>query len=152
MSRQIRDARLYRSSVLVQKMRDDLNKGDAMTDRTRRRLTTALLAPVAALATWAVARLAGLDLEVSTGSGKVGPVDVVLAALIGAFAGWLVAWVFERRSRHPRGWWGFTASTTLAASFIGPSWLADGWNVFALTVMHFVTASVVIAGFLATIP
>src|SRR5262249_59184658 len=79
MSRQIRDARLYRSSVLVQKMRDDLNKGDAMTDRTRRRLTTALLAPVAALATWAVARLARLDPEVSTRSGKDGPPHAVPA-------------------------------------------------------------------------
>jgi hypothetical protein len=124
-----------------------------MTYRTLRRLATVALAPAATLATWAVTtRLAGVDLDVSTARGEVGPVDVVVAAVVGALAGWLAARVVERHSRHPRAWWGFTASTTFAASTVWPSWLAEGWSTFALTVMHFVTAAVVIAGFLGTIP
>ena len=123
-----------------------------MTSRIRRRIATVILAPVAALASWAVARLLGTDLDVSTGSGTVGPVDVLVAALAAGLVAWLAASVFERRSRRPRAWWGFTASTTLATSLIGPSWLAHGWSVFALTVIHFVTAIVVISGFLPTIP
>jgi hypothetical protein len=124
-----------------------------MTHRTRRRLAAVALAPAAALATWTVTtQLVGVDLDVSTARGEVGPVDVVVAAVIGALAGWLAARVVERHSRRPRAWWGFIASTTFAASTVGPSWLAEGWSTFALTVMHFVTAAVVILCFLGTIP
>jgi two-component system sensor histidine kinase DesK len=55
-----------------------------MTHRTRRRLATVLLAPIAALGAWALLRLDGVDLAVTTGDGTVGPVDVVTSALIGA--------------------------------------------------------------------
>src|SRR5262245_32192865 len=123
-----------------------------MTSQTRRRLATVLLAPAAALAAWALIRLGGIDLVVSSGSGKVGPGDVVAAALIGALAAWGAAHLLERRSRHPRAWWGFAASTGLSVSLIGPSWLADGSSAAALYALHFVTAAVVIWGFLWTIP
>jgi Family of unknown function (DUF6069) len=123
-----------------------------MSNHTQRRIATVFLTPAAALATWAVARRAGIDFDVSTGSGKVGAVDVVVAAVVGALAAWLTARAFEHRSRRPRAWWGFTASTALSASLIEPSWLAEGWDVFGLTLLHFVTAVVVISGFLATIP
>src|SRR5690348_1593602 len=77
---------------------------------TRRRITTVVLAPSAALATWALIRLLGVDLVVSTGSGKVGPAAVFAAAFVAVLAGWAAARVFERRSRRPRRWWSTTAS------------------------------------------
>ncbi len=62
-----------------------------MTYGTRRRLATVIIAPVAALATWALISLIGIDLILShrhEGS-TVGPVDVFVAALAGALAAWL---------------------------------------------------------------
>jgi hypothetical protein len=123
-----------------------------MTNSTRRRLATVVLTPCAALATWALIRLIGVDLGVSVGSGTVGPDNVLAAALIGALAGWAAARAFERRSRRPRAWWSFTASTGLAVSLLGPSWLADGSSAVALSALHLVTALVVIVGLLGTIP
>jgi hypothetical protein len=119
---------------------------------TRRRIATIILAPAAALAAWALIRLFGIDLVVSTGSGKVGPLDVVAAAVIAALAGWGAARAIERRSARPRASWSFAASTGLALSVIGPSWLANGSSAVGLIALHFVTALVVIAGLLPTIP
>ena len=118
---------------------------------TRRRIATVILAPAAALAAWALIRLIGIDLVVSTGSGKVGPLDVVAAAVIAALAGWGAARALERRSARPRARWSLAASTGLAVSIIGPSWFADGSSAVALIVLHFVTAVVVIAGFVPTV-
>jgi hypothetical protein len=123
-----------------------------MSYRTRRRLVTVILAPAAALATWGVTRLIGVDLVVSIGNGEVGPGNVLFAALIGALAGWGAARLFERRSSNPRAWWSFTASTAIPVSLIGPSWLAEGSSLAALSAMHVVTALVVIVGFVPTIP
>jgi hypothetical protein len=113
---------------------------------------TVLLAPTVALAAWALIRLTGVDLVVSTGSGKVGPGDVFAAALFAALAAWAAARVLERRIRRPRAWWSFAASTALAVSVVGPSWLADGSSAVALIALHLVTAVVVIGGFVETIP
>ena len=123
-----------------------------MTSNTRRRIATVILAPAAALAAWSLTQAIGVELVVSTGSGKVGPGDVFVAALVAALAAWASARVIERRSRRPRAAWSFTASTALAVSMIGPSWLADGTSAVALIGLHFVTAGVVIGGFVSTIP
>jgi Family of unknown function (DUF6069) len=124
-----------------------------MTHRNFRRLATVVLAPVAALAAWAIARLLGIDLAVSGASGTVGAGHVVAAALAGAVAAWLVVALVERRSRHPRAAWGLIASTGLSLSVIGPSWLADGAaGAVALIALHFVVAVVVIVGFAGTLP
>ena len=123
-----------------------------MTSNTRRRIATVILAPGAALAAWALTKAIGVDLVVSTGSGKVGPGDVFVAGLVAAVAAWGAVRLIERRSRRPRAVWSFTASTALAVSTIGPSWLADGSSAASLIALHFVTAAVVIGGFLPTIP
>jgi hypothetical protein len=121
-----------------------------MTHRTGRRIATVLLAPSAALATWALIRLLGVD-PVSTSRGTVGPGDVLAAALVGALAGWAAARILEHRARRPRAWWGFVAPTGLAVSMIGPSHLADGSSAAALIALHVVTAAAVIAGLTTTI-
>ncbi len=123
-----------------------------MTHRTRRRIGTVVLAPVAALTAWAFIRLLGIDLVVSAGDGTVGAADVFVAALVGALAGWLVVRLLERHSRRPRPWWSFVGSTALALSIIGPAWLADGASAVALIALHIVTAVVVISGFAGTLP
>jgi hypothetical protein len=123
-----------------------------MTHRTRRRIATVVLAPAAALATWAFIRLFGIDLVVSTGDGSVGPADVFAAALVGGLGGWLVVHLLQRRSRHPRATWAFVGSTALAVSVIGPTWLADGASSVALISLHVVTAVAVISGFAGTLP
>src|SRR5262245_30516609 len=115
-----------------------------MTHRTRRRIATVLLAPLAALAAWTLIRMLGVELVVSTGSGEVGAADAFAAAFIAALGGWAAAREFERQSRRPRAWWSFAASTTLAVSMIGPSWLADGASAAALIALHLVTAAAVI--------
>jgi Family of unknown function (DUF6069) len=128
-------------------------KENVMTQhRTRRRIETVVLAPLAALGTWALIRLVGIDLTVSTGDGSVGPADVVAAALTGALGGWLVVRFLERRSRHPLPWWSFIGSTAFSVSTIGPSWLAEDASSVALIALHFVVAGVVIGGFASTLP
>jgi hypothetical protein len=123
-----------------------------MTQRTRRRIGTVVLAPAAALIAWACIRLAGIDLVVSVGDGTVGPIDVVAAALIGALGGWFVVRLLESHTRRPWFWWPAIGSTALAVSTIGPSHLAEGASGVALTALHFVTAIVVISGFATTLP
>jgi hypothetical protein len=123
-----------------------------MSHRTRRRLSTVALAPLAALAAWAVIRLVGVDLDVTAGDGTVDPGDVCAAALTAALAGWVVVRFIERHTRRPRDWWAFIASTALALSMVGPSWLADGSSALALMTLHVMTALVVISGFATTLP
>lgn len=123
-----------------------------MTDRTRRRIATVVLAPAAALIAWAGIRLAGVDLAVSAGDGTVGAADVAVAALLGALGGWFVVRLLERHGRRPWFWWPVIGSTALAVSTIGPAYLADSTTAIALTALHFVTAIVVISGFAATLP
>ena len=122
-----------------------------MTDLMSRRLAIIVLAPAAALATWAVARLVGVDLVLKDG-GTVGAVDVVAAASAGALAGWFVVRLLERHTRRPRHWWSLVGSTALAVSIIGPSRLADGASAVVLITLHVVTAVVVITGFARTLP
>jgi ABC-type Co2+ transport system permease subunit len=122
-----------------------------MLHPNRRRLSTALLAPIAALAAWALVRLAGIDLVVSGGT-TIGAADVVVASLLGALGGWVVVRLLERRSTRPRHWWAFIGSTALAVSMIGPSWRADGASAVALMGLHLVVAVVVILGFVDTLP
>jgi Family of unknown function (DUF6069) len=123
-----------------------------MTRRTRRRIATVVFAPTAALSAWALIRLVGVDLVVSTGDSTVGPADVFAASLVGSLGGWLVARLLERHSRSPRALWAFVGSTTLALSMIGPAWLADGASALGLMSLHLVTGGVVIGGFAVTLP
>ena len=118
---------------------------------TRRRVLTVLLAPVAALGGWALIRLAGIELTVSTGPGTVGAGDVFAAALVAGLGAWGVVLLLERYSRNPRRRWPFIGSTALALSVIGPSWLADGASAVALIGLHVITAVVVITGFAPTL-
>jgi Family of unknown function (DUF6069) len=117
-----------------------------------RRVATVVLAPLAALVAWALLRAAGVAFDVSTGSGRVGAGDVLVAAVLAALLGWLVVRWLERHVEHPRLWWARVASACLAASIVGPSRLAGDVDSVALMGLHIVTAGVIVTGFAATIP
>jgi Family of unknown function (DUF6069) len=123
-----------------------------MTTRTRGRIATVVLAPVAALVTWGFMLLAGIDFAVETGDGSVGPVDVVVAAVAAGLGGWFVVRLLERHTRRPGLWWPALGSSALAVATLGPTYLADDTTAVALTALHFVTAIVVITGFETTLP
>lgn len=125
-----------------------------MHPQTRTRIATIVLAPLAALATYGVVRLLGVDLVVSRGgrSSAVGAVDVIGAALVAALLGWWVVRQIEQRSKNPLRLWARVSSSALAVSLIGPSWFADGGTALALISLHVVTAVVVIAGLARTLP
>src|SRR5262249_13947190 len=118
---------------------------------TRSRLITVGLAPAAALAAWGIERSLGADLVLKDGT-TVGAGNVVLAAVIGAVAAWFVVRWSERHSSRPRAMWAFVGSTGLAVSGIGPSWFADGATARLRVPARFVTAVVVIAGFMRRFP
>src|SRR5262245_16100325 len=122
-----------------------------MTRRTRHRIATVLLAPAAALHTWSIIGLAGIDLVVETGDGTVGAFDVVFAALASALGAWVVVRLLEHYTRRPGLWWPALGSSVLAVSTLGPTYLADDTTALALTALHFVTAIVVIIGFETTL-
>jgi ABC-type Co2+ transport system permease subunit len=122
-----------------------------MPDLINRRAVVIVLAPAAALATWAVARLAGADLVLKSGS-TVNAASVFAAAVLAALAGWFVARLLERRTTRPRYWWALLSSTALAVSITGPTWLADGVSAVALIALHLVTGAFVIAGIARTLP
>ncbi|MGE3074025.1 MAG: DUF6069 family protein [Dehalococcoidia bacterium] len=104
-------------------------------------------AVLAGIATWTVARLAGVDIEAEQ-NGEVrdiGPAAVAIVSVIGGLLAWGVHSLLARREWLR--WWPFIGSTALAISIIGPSWLADGAAAVALIAMHVVVAAVLIAGF-----
>ena len=122
-----------------------------MSGKRSRRVATVLVAPSAALATWAILRAAGVEFHVSTG-GRVGAADVVVAATVAALLGWVVARWLERHVQRPRLWWARAGSMTLAVSIVGPSRLASDVDSVALMALHIVTAAVIVAGFAGTVP
>ena len=81
---------------------------------------------------------------------QVGPVDVLLASLVAGLAAWAV-YALLARTGHPR-WWPFVASTALAISITGPSYLADGIAAVALICLHVAVGVVLIAGFVRFMP
>ncbi|HEY1480757.1 MAG TPA: DUF6069 family protein [Gaiellales bacterium] len=125
-----------------------------MTQKTRIRLLTIVIAPIAALAAWGVFRLAGVDLVTTRGSdtSTVGAPAVVIASLVAALLAVGAVRVIERHSRQPRRAWSLVSSTALAVSMIGPSYLADGGSAVALIALHVVTAVVVVGGPMVTLP
>lgn len=111
------------------------------------------VAAAVALAIWAVARLAGVDLTVQIGQEprQVGAVDVLVATLLAGLAARVVHLLLTRRPRTAR-WWPFIGSTAIAISMLGPSYLADGGGGVALIGMHLAVGYVLIAGFAKLVP
>jgi uncharacterized protein DUF6069 len=123
-----------------------------MRTTTRNSLAVVAAAMATALVGWAVIRLLSVDLTLkeSAAMSQVGPVDVLLASLVAGLAAWAVSALLAhwRRAR----WWPFVASTALAISITGPSYLADGISAVALIGLHVVVGVVLLLGFLRFVP
>lgn len=114
-----------------------------------RRLATVLGAVAAPAALWWIAgSLAGIEMTANVGGGPapVGPLAVVIAALVAALAGWALLAVLERTTRRPRAAWTWTAATVLALSLAGPLTSSSSGPAGTLTLvaMHLVTGAVLI--------
>lgn len=120
-----------------------------------RRFLTVILAPVAALAGWAVIRLADIELEGSFGddpASTIGAGSVIVSSLAAALLAWALAALLERWVGRPRTWWAAIASISLALSLFGPGSFTDGSALASLVVLHFLVALVIIVGMLPTVP
>lgn len=103
-------------------------------------------AEAAALATWVIVQLAGVD-PVADRGGQAVPVtigDVGVAALVAGLAAWAVRELMRRRGRAT--WWPLVGSTLLAVSILGPAYQADGASAVALIGLHVIVGAVLIVG------
>ena len=116
---------------------------------TRRERWLAVLGPAgAALAVWlAAVPLAGVDLQVrmSGTTEDVGPVSVVVSALLAAVAGLGCLAVLRRITKRPARIWTLLASAVLVLSLSGPLGQAVGTGATVILVaMHLAVAAVLI--------
>jgi Family of unknown function (DUF6069) len=108
-------------------------------------------AVTAAVAIWAVATTAGAELTVSFGLGqpiqKITLINVVVAALVGALAGWGLLALLRRFTSKARGIWTVTAIIAALLSLAGPlSAIASAGTKASLVAMHLAVATVLIVG------
>lgn len=120
-----------------------------MSNPVSRRMIAIGTAAVAGLAVWSVARLAiGADPAVRTGGAvqSVGPVAVVLTALVVGLAGWGLAALLDRITRRGRLIWTVIASVVLVVSLLGPLGGVDNASRLTLALLHLAVGGVLIAG------
>jgi Family of unknown function (DUF6069) len=128
-----------------------------MSETTLRATRFSVLTPVAAvlgatasaIAIWAVATMAGAELTVSFGPGqpiqKIAMVNVVVAALVGSFAGWGLLGLLRRFTTKARAVWTVTAIVAALVSLGGPlSATASAGTKVSLVAMHLAVAAVLI--------
>jgi hypothetical protein len=82
---------------------------------------------------------------------QVGPVDVVVAAVLAGLLAWGTHGLLARTPRTAR-WWPVVGSTAIAISLTGPTCLADGASAVALITMHVAVGAVLIWGFARSAP
>jgi hypothetical protein len=117
-----------------------------MNSRAYRSALVVAAGAVAAMATWSIARLAGVDFELkdSASIDEVAAFDVLFTTLIAGAAAWAVHEFLV--SKQKQRWWPPIGSTALALSIAGPSWLADGETALVLIAMHVVVGFILIGG------
>src|ERR1700704_5750506 len=114
-------------------------------------VVTVLGATAAAVAIWIVAIAAGADLTVSFGVGqpiqKITVVNVVVAALGGALAGWGSLALLRRFTTNARAIWTVIAIIFALLSLGGPlSTISSAGTKAWLVAMHLAVAAVTIVG------
>lgn len=119
------------------------------TTMRRRAVLAVVGATVAAAVPWAVAEIAGVDLEV-TSAGltiDVGGLLVVGTALAMSLAGWWLLTVLQRRTGDARRVWTIVAASVLVLSLSGPLVAeADTDAKVYLTLIHLAVGLVLIPG------
>ncbi len=117
--------------------------------KTIARLTISGSAIAAACGTFALLRLAGVDLAVRAGAAeqRVTLPSVVLAATVAALAGWALLAVLERLTARARTWWTVIATAVFLLSLLaGPPGGITAGAVAGLALLHLTVAVVLIAG------
>lgn len=111
----------------------------------RDRVVAVLLAPTAALATWAVLTLApGTGLRV-VGAGPLAWPDVLVAALVAGLGGWATLAALERTGLPARRWWTLLALLVLTLSLPAPIIQAVApTDAAGLVALHLVVGGVLI--------
>ncbi len=115
----------------------------------RQRAAVPVLATGAALAVWAVAAALtdGPQIVAAGTTQQVGPVEVLVSALVASLAGWGLLALLEQHSAHPRRSWTTVALVALTASLAGPiSSGADATSTSTLLLLHLAVGVVVITG------
>lgn len=106
-----------------------------------------LSAAAAALAIWVIAvPIGGVELAVRAGAGvqQVGPVTVVVAAVVAAVAGLGLLAMLERRTGNARTIWTVIAVAALLVSLAGPLGAVSPKAMAVLMAMHVAVGSLVI--------
>lgn len=108
----------------------------------------AVVAAVAAVVVWVMARVLGVDVAVRSGSGPqpVGVVSVAITALVVAAAGAGLLRLLERRTTRGLRTWTVVACVVWLVSFVGPTAGATPAAGLALAALHLVVGGVVVLG------
>ena len=119
--------------------------------RRLRRVGVVLLALAVALADWFVtARLIGIDLEVSQGSGSqpIQPALVAAAPVVSGLLGWVLLAILERTARHRATLiWRCIAAVVLAVSLLSPITMAQSAATMGVLLsMHLLVGAILIVG------
>lgn len=108
----------------------------------------AVVATGSAALVWVVARAAGIQLEVRSGSAttEVNLVSVVVTSLVVVIAGAGLLRILERRGSHGLRIWTIVAFTVWGLSFVGPLSATEPAAGLVLAGLHLLVGGVVIAG------
>ncbi|CAI9401701.1 DUF6069 family protein [Nocardioides sp. T2.26MG-1] len=114
----------------------------------RREAVVVVAAGTVAMLVWLTARAAGIDLAVRSGSDsrEVGPLSVLLTALVVAAAGVALLRLLERRTAHGVRRWTVVAAAVWVLSFAGPLSATTLSAAVVLAVLHLLVGAVVLGG------
>ena len=108
----------------------------------------ALVAMTAAALVWACARVAGMHLEVHSGSGtsEVTVVPVIVVPMLATVLGVSLLRVLERRTAQALRVWTIVAVVVWAMSFLGPLSATRPSTGLVLASLHLVVGVVIVVG------
>ena len=119
-----------------------------MNNPTRAEAGVAVLTAAVATAVWGVAKAAGVDLVVRSGSGTsdINVVSVIVTALVVAIVGAALLRLLERRTANGRRTWTIVAVVVWAVSFLGPLSATRPSAGLVLACLHLLVGAVVVLG------
>jgi hypothetical protein len=107
-----------------------------------------VVATALAVGIWAVAKAAGVDLDVRSGSGTTQVLlgSVIVTPIVVGFAAAALLRLLERRTKSGLRMWTIVAVVVWALSFLGPLSAASLGAGLVLATMHLAVGAVVVGG------